>query len=290
MRPRTSHEVEATLSAEGRVHLRLVDARRGHSPSKEHPVHEGHSAGGAGASSEAARFVSIPHPRLSPFLVHEESFVQPHAEALFLYSRVLEEALGDFLALAGDALPSPLRYWDLYCGSGAFSFTPFFQDGPARGGRPAVVSAVEGVSRAVESCRGNFARNAKHFPTGTVADLQAHFQAHLSDVRVFVEEASTGLHPVPHVVVADPPRDGMGAETTAALARLMARGAATEGRAATECAPGMIIYIACDSASLARDLGPLVSSGFTLRALHLFDTFAQSAHFEAAAILHRGIP
>jgi tRNA/tmRNA/rRNA uracil-C5-methylase (TrmA/RlmC/RlmD family) len=77
------------------------------------------------------------------------------------------------------------------------------------------------------------------------------------------------------VVVTNPPRTGMGASVTEAIAAAR---------------PRRVAYISCDPATLARDLGRLLSPGTTdwrprLAALRAFDLFPQTAHVETVAIL-----
>lgn len=54
----------------------------------------------------------------------------------------------------------------------------------------------------------------------------------------------------------------------------------------TESAPSRIVYVSCDSATLARDLDRL-SSRYELRVLEAFDLFPQTAHVEVVADLGR---
>ncbi len=75
----------------------------------------------------------------------------------------------------------------------------------------------------------------------------------------------------PDLVITNPPRTGMDGRVTAALERL---------------GPERIVYISCDPATLARDLGRL--PGFRLAQLRAFDLFPQTAHIETVAGLERG--
>ncbi|MCG8480162.1 MAG: hypothetical protein MI724_13780, partial [Spirochaetales bacterium] len=45
-----------------------------------------------------------------------------------------------------------------------------------------------------------------------------------------------------------------------------------------------VIYMSCDAATLARDLGAL-SSAYRLTALSIFDFYPQTAHIECLAVL-----
>jgi tRNA/tmRNA/rRNA uracil-C5-methylase (TrmA/RlmC/RlmD family) len=78
------------------------------------------------------------------------------------------------------------------------------------------------------------------------------------------------LGTAPAVVVLDPPRAGAGPEVSRRLA-------ATGARA--------IVYVACDPASLARDVAVLGSAGYRLAALRGYDAFPMTAHVETVALL-----
>jgi 23S rRNA (uracil1939-C5)-methyltransferase len=74
----------------------------------------------------------------------------------------------------------------------------------------------------------------------------------------------------PDLVITNPPRVGMDARVTAGL----------EARA-----PERIVYVSCDPATLARDLGRLPS--YRLAGVRAFDLFPQTAHVETVAVLER---
>ena len=76
----------------------------------------------------------------------------------------------------------------------------------------------------------------------------------------------------PDLVVMDPPRAGVGAETCALLARI---------------SPTEIVYVSCDPVTLARDLKTLMKSGYMLAELHMVDMFPQTFHLETVAVLRR---
>jgi len=59
-------------------------------------------------------------------------------------------------------------------------------------------------------------------------------------------------------------------------------------RSLCEFAVGQVLYVSCNPATLARDLGRLVrDGGYVLRRLALFDMFPRTAHFETAVLLDR---
>lgn len=82
----------------------------------------------------------------------------------------------------------------------------------------------------------------------------------------------TLVNPAPDVVIADPPRTGMGPAAARALALLPA---------------SRVVLCSCDPATLARDLGPFLREGFRLDRLVLVDMFPQTFHMETVARLVR---
>lgn len=76
----------------------------------------------------------------------------------------------------------------------------------------------------------------------------------------------------PDLIVADPPRAGLGAAVCAQLNRLPAQ---------------RMTYLSCDPATLARDLKELVSGGWRISKMHLLDLFPQTFHIETCVMLQR---
>ena len=74
----------------------------------------------------------------------------------------------------------------------------------------------------------------------------------------------------PDLVVLDPPRVGVGAETLRLLLALR---------------PKRLHYVSCSPPTLARDLGFLLKHGYQLDSLELFDFFPQTYHIESLARL-----
>lgn len=86
-----------------------------------------------------------------------------------------------------------------------------------------------------------------------------------TDADTFVIPAKTS------VVVLDPPRSGAPGATSAIVASRVDR----------------VVYVACDPATLARDLGVLVRAGFALTHLETVELFPQTSHVETIARLVR---
>ena len=74
------------------------------------------------------------------------------------------------------------------------------------------------------------------------------------------------------VVVADPPRAGFHPKALQALVAL---------------APARIVYVSCNPATLARDVGDLLRQGYRLEWVQPVDMFPQTPHIEAVARLRR---
>jgi 23S rRNA (uracil1939-C5)-methyltransferase len=88
--------------------------------------------------------------------------------------------------------------------------------------------------------------------------------------RASVDEHLATQVEAPDFVLADPPRAGLGKHAVRHLLRLK---------------PKQINIVACDPATLARDLSPLLSGGYELRDMTLVDLFPQTYHLETIARL-----
>ena len=139
--------------------------------------------------------------------------------------------------------------WDLYAGVGLFA--------RALADTFAQVVAVEGGDTAA----AELSRISR----------RSHLRAVHASTQDFLSTAAVQRER-PDLIIADPPRAGLGPEVCALLARI----------AAPE-----IVYVSCDPVTLARDLRHLTDSGYTLRELHLFDLFPQTFHMETVAVLRR---
>jgi 23S rRNA (uracil1939-C5)-methyltransferase len=76
----------------------------------------------------------------------------------------------------------------------------------------------------------------------------------------------------PDLIVVDPPRTGLGQEITTLLASIAAPA---------------LVYVSCDPATLARDLRPLIASGYRIQSMTLADLFPQTFNIETVVHLGR---
>lgn len=138
--------------------------------------------------------------------------------------------------------------WDVYCGGGGAGLW-LARDA-------AMLVGFDGNREAVADARRNAAANDLSncvFRSGEVRRmLQAEREA-------------------PDIVVLDPPRVGLAPEV---VDELIAR------------APQRIVYISCNPATQARDVGRLLGS-YTLAGVHPVDLFPQAHHVESVAVLER---
>ena len=74
------------------------------------------------------------------------------------------------------------------------------------------------------------------------------------------------------LAVIDPPRQGMGSEAVAALARM---------------GPRRVAYVSCDPATLARDAQAFVQAGYRLAEVQPVDMFPQTYHVESVGLYVR---
>ncbi len=139
---------------------------------------------------------------------------------------------------------------DLYAGVGLFALSL------AAAGRGPVV-AVEGERYSASDLKAN------------AAVFEGNVETHRMAVEAFLAEAEL---PEETTLVVDPPRTGM---TRAALDSILAQPVAR------------IVYVSCDVATLARDLGRIAGAGYRLSHLEAFDMFPNTGHVEAVAVAER---
>lgn len=141
---------------------------------------------------------------------------------------------------------------DLYCGAGTI--------GLSMADRCRQVIGVEIVPQAVENAWENARRNGvenARFLCGDAAQAALQLE----------EEGIT-----PDVVVLDPPRKGCDSALLHTVVRM---------------SPRRVVYISCNSATLARDLACLAQLGYQTRRCRPVDLFPRTAHVEAVALAER---
>jgi 23S rRNA (uracil1939-C5)-methyltransferase len=87
-----------------------------------------------------------------------------------------------------------------------------------------------------------------------------------------VEHALQGLNLLPEIVLADPPRAGLGRKVVEQLLKINAP---------------RIVYVSCDPATLARDIRQLVEAGYHLEKVNPFDMFPHTYHIETIVLLSK---
>lgn len=164
-----------------------------------------------------------------------------------LYSQALEYA----------GLTGQETVWDLYCGIGTISL---FVAGKAK-----KVYGVEIVDQAIRDARENAIRNhienAEFFVGKAEEILPAYYRENID-----------GEMSHPDVIIVDPPRKGC---DQACLDTMLLM------------APEKIVYVSCDSATLARDVKILCDGGYQLEKVRGVDQFGQTVHVETVCLLSK---
>ncbi len=165
-------------------------------------------------------------------------------------TKVLYEKALSYAELSGGEV-----VWDMYCGIGTISL---FLSQKAK-----QVYGVEIVPQAVADARKNAEINgAKNvtFYTGRAEEI----------VPAVYKEDGEAAHA--DVVVVDPPRKGCDEVLLDTLVRM---------------APGRIVYVSCEPATLARDIKVLSKSGYCIKKAAMIDQFCHSTHIETVVMLEK---
>ena len=212
--------------------------------------------------------------------ISPQSFYQVNPEQTEkLYSLALEYA-----GLTGNE-----TVWDLYCGIGTISLFLAQKAGKVYG--------VEIVPQAIEDAKNNAKLNGitnAEFFVGKAEEVLPEFyeresrkvqQANACQGELCAGVASakemhageTGgqgvagadmLHP--DVIVVDPPRKGCDEKCLETMLKMQ---------------PERIVYVSCDSATLARDLRILCDGGYELKKVRAVDQFGHTMHVETVVLL-----
>jgi 23S rRNA (uracil1939-C5)-methyltransferase len=154
--------------------------------------------------------------------------------------------------------------WDLYCGIGTITLS--------MSKKAKQVYGVEIIPQAIDDANDNAARNnisnAK-FYVGKAEEVLPDFYEKESEK----DSSSNALHP--DVIVVDPPRKGCDQMCLDTMLKM---------------APNRIVYVSCDSATLARDLRILCDGGYKLEHVRPCDMFPMSVHVETVVLLSQQKP
>jgi 23S rRNA (uracil1939-C5)-methyltransferase len=170
-----------------------------------------------------------------PFRLSGGSFFQVNR---FLIEPLMQEVLGT---------AEGTRAVDLYSGAGLFSI-PLAK-------RFKAVTSVERGGSAFRDLEFNARENG--------VTLEAH--------KSSAEEFLRTLEDTPDLLIADPPRSGLGKDATAELIRI---------------GPEKMVIVSCDPTTLARDLRALLQH-YEVKGLTLVDLFPQTYHIETIVKLEK---
>lgn len=162
------------------------------------------------------------------------------------------------LALEYADLHEEETVWDLYCGIGTISL---FLAQKAK-----QVYGVEIIPQAIEDARNNAALNGienAEFFVGKSEEVLPEF---------YEKERAAGRKAYADVIVVDPPRKGCDEKLLQTILKM---------------APPKVVYVSCDSATLARDLKILCEKDYELVKVRAVDNFCQTVHVETVCCLHR---
>ena len=174
-----------------------------------------------------------------------------------LYAKALEYA-----GLTGNE-----TVWDLYCGIGTISL---FLAKNAR-----KVYGVEIVPQAIEDARNNAKRNGIDNAEFFVGKAEEVVPAFYEKALKQAQDSEAGKSIRPDVVVVDPPRKGCEEVLLETIVKMQ---------------PQRIVYVSCDSATLARDLKFLSANGYAVKKVQPVDQFGHSVHIETVVLLSHKKP
>lgn len=163
------------------------------------------------------------------------------------------------LALQYAGLTGKETVWDLYCGIGTISL---FLATKAK-----QVYGVEIVPQAIDDAKENAVRNGinnAEFFVGKAEEVLPEYYEKASKTAGNADM----LHP--DVIVVDPPRKGCDETCLNTMLKMQ---------------PERIVYVSCDSATLARDVKILCEGGYELKKVRPVDQFGHTTHVETVVLL-----
>mgnify|MGYP000470691669 FL=1 len=177
-----------------------------------------------------------------------------------LYNKALE-----FAGLKGNE-----SVWDMYCGIGTISLFLAKKAGKVYG--------VEIVPQAIEDAKNNAKINNidnAEFFVGKAEEVVPAFYKKQTGVQSDNDSTDSKEYDMtrPDVVVVDPPRKGCDKKLLDTIVSM---------------SPDRIVYVSCDSATLARDLKLLVEYGYKVEKVQPVDQFGNTVHVETVVLLSKG--
>ncbi len=142
---------------------------------------------------------------------------------------------------------------DLYCGAGTITL--------ALSDHAKKVLGAEIVPEAIDDARENAVRN-------DVRNVE-FFCGDASDVAKKLAQE----HLRPDVITVDPPRKGLAADVVESIAEMQ---------------PERVVYVSCDSATMARDVKRFAELGYTATRAAAVDMFPRADHVETVVLLSKG--
>ncbi|MBP5772580.1 MAG: 23S rRNA (uracil(1939)-C(5))-methyltransferase RlmD [Eubacterium sp.] len=179
------------------------------------------------------------------FRISPESFFQVNSKQV---KKLYDKAL-EYANLTGEEV-----VWDMYCGIGTITLS--------MANKAKKVYGVEIVRNAIEDARNNAIINnidSAEFIQGAAEEVVPKY---------FSENDGEECHP--DVIVVDPPRKGCDQKLLQTM---------------VEMNPERIVYVSCDSATLARDVAWLKENGYKLNEVTPVDMFPQTVHVESVVLL-----
>lgn len=167
------------------------------------------------------------------------------------------------LALEYADLKGDETVWDLYCGIGTISLFLAQKAKQVYG----VEIVPQAIDDAKENAKINTIDNAEFF-VGKAEEVLPEYYAEY-------EREHNGETAHADVIVVDPPRKGCDETLLETIVKMQ---------------PEKVVYVSCDSATLARDLKYLCANGYEIRMCRGVDQFPQSVHVETVVQLVRKNP
>ena len=165
-----------------------------------------------------------------------------------LQTKKLYDLALDFAGLTGNE-----TVWDLYCGIGTISL--FLAQKAKK------VYGVEIIPQAIENAKNNAVINNITNAEFYVGKAEEVLPKKYEEENVHAE-----------VIVVDPPRKGCDEVLLDTMVKMQ---------------PQRIVYVSCDSATLARDLKYLVANGYEVEKVQGVDQFGFSGHVETVVLMSK---